>query len=156
MTPTIYLGADHGGFAHKEFIKKKLLELSYTVEDLGAFSEVEDDDYPEYALAVAKKVADSHQEGNAATGILLCRSGAGMTIAANKVAGIRAVNVSTVDLAKHARVHNDANVLALSADELKDEQMWKVLLAFLETPFSQEERHIRRIALISEFEKKAP
>ena len=144
----IYLGADHGGFACKSLLHKWLESQGYTVIDCGAAELDPDDDYPTIAFKVAQAVV-AHA---GSMGVLLCRSGAGMTIAANKVSGIRAANIWDVRSARHAREHNDANVLALSAEWLSPEQMQEVVHIFLTTPFSMHERHQRRLAQIKAYE----
>lgn len=150
---TIYLGADHGGFALKETIKPWLREWGYQFEDCGAVSFQPEDDYPDFAFMVAQKVAQTAKRDEAAMGVLLCRSGCGMAISANKVEGIRAAAVSSVQEAQHAREHNDANVISLAADWIDETVAKESLHAFLTTPASQEERHQRRIQKISAFER---
>lgn len=142
----VILGADHGGYKLKEAIKSYLAELKYEIEDLGTDSEAPVD-YPDFAASVSRKVA----EGNC-LGILFCRSAAGMVMAANKIKGIRAVSASGVKSAQHSRQHNDANVLSLSGDWLTDDQAKEIVKAWLETPFSNEERHLRRIKKIMALE----
>lgn len=143
---TIYLGADHGGFSLKELLKGELMKQGYTVEDCGAFTLDPADDYPVYAQAVAKKILSNP----ASFGLLLCRSGAGMEIAANRFEGIRAVECRDADEAIHARQHNDANVVVLPADEIDEKKAEKIVKTFLETAFIQEERHVRRIEEIEQ------
>lgn len=143
---TIYLGADHGGFSLKEFLKGELFKQGYTVEDCGAFTLDPVDDYPVYAQTVAKKVLSNP----GSFGLLLCRSGAGMEITANRYEGIRAVECRDADEAIHARQHNDANIVVLSADEIDKERAEKIVKTFLETAFNSEERHIRRIEEIEQ------
>jgi len=138
----IYLGADHGGYALKEFLKEKLILAGFDVEDCGANQLDSTDDYPQYAHAVAQKV--SQNEG--AFGILCCRSGAGMVIAANRVPKVRAVEGWNKEFAQRTRQHNNANVLALAGDWLSHEDAWIIVQAFLNEPFSSEERHLRRVA----------
>lgn len=149
---TIVLGSDHGGFPFVESIIQKLEAAGLTVMSVGAAQLDPEDDYPKYAFEVGKTVAALQSQGKTAYGILLCRSGAGMTIAANKVTGIRAVTATTPEQAIHARQHNDANVLSLSADWSSEEDMWQLIETFITTPFSHEERHQRRIDQISEYE----
>ena len=136
----IYLGADHGGFELKEKIKEWLREWGENWEDCGNERLDPVDDYPEFAFKVAESVAgktikNNNQYTNSNStniqksitklrtmGILACRSAAGMVIAANKVAGVRAVAVFDEESAKHSRTHNDANVVALSGDWLDEEK----------------------------------
>ena len=154
--PRVIVGADHGGYKLKEELKPFLEKLGYAVEDFGTNSE-ESCDYPDYAFKVAIKVGNSGgslQEFPAVLGILICRSAAGMMIAANKVKGVRAIAAFDEASAKHSREHNAANILGLSGDWLTLEQAKKVVQVWLETPFSGEERHARRIRKIAEFERK--
>jgi ribose 5-phosphate isomerase B len=138
---TIILGADHGGYKLKETIKNWLIKQDYSIIDVGADAFDPKDDYPLYAAKVARQVVADKQ----ALGILFCRSGAGMTIAANKIKGIRAVEVFNPTSAKHAKEHNNANIISLSADWLDLDQAKEIIDSFLKTEFTQEERHLRRI-----------
>jgi ribose 5-phosphate isomerase B len=149
---TVVLGADHGGFPFVLHLIHKLEGAGVTVMSVRAEKLDPDDDYPWFAFEVSKTVKALQAQGKRAYGILLCRSGAGMTIAANKVMGIRAVTANTVEQVAHARQHNDANVLSLSADWLSEDEMWQLTDKFISTPFSSEERHLRRINQISEYE----
>ena len=156
MKPKIVIGADHGGYRLKEELKPFLKQLGYSIEDAGTSSE-ESVDYPDYAIKVAEAVGKAKKtisEFPPVMGILLCRSAAGMMIAANKVKGVRAVAAFDETSAKHSREHNAANVLGLSGDWTTAEQAKKIVRAWLEAPFSGEERHARRIQKIAEFEKK--
>lgn len=158
----IYIGGDHGGFNLKERIKKILSGWEEMVVDVGNTENDPGDDYPLYAVAVAENTVRDELSGkkfpvswkDRPKGILLCRSGGGVVIAANKVTGARAVACYDPKQAVHARLHNDANIIALSGDWLKDNQIEPILKAFLETEFSGDERHIRRIKQIEEYEKK--
>lgn len=152
---TLYLGSDHGGFTHKEYLKQQLQNRGYQVHDLGAQQLDATDDYPQFAFAVAEAVARDHQAGQESIGILLCRSGAGMEIAANKVTGARAVRAENIASAQAARAHNNANILSIAADFTPVEQALALTMAFIETPFSDEERHVRRLAAITEYERTA-
>jgi len=157
----IYLGADHGGFDLKEKIKKWLTRWGYPWEDLGNTFYEKEDDYPKFAFAVAQKVVEEEKKGNQypkpwadrPKGIITCRSAAGMVIAANKVKGARAATAFDVRSAKHCRLHNDVNILALSGDWLDEYHTKKILKVWLTTEFSGEERHIRRLEQIAEYEK---
>ena len=151
----VYLGADHGGFHLKEKIKEWLTAWGYEWEDLGNQALDANDDYPLFASAVAKKVTEEERvlKGyvplpERSRGILACRSAAGMVIAANKVKGVRAVAVFNQESAKHSREHNDANVLGLSGDWLTDDQAKDIVKTWLETEYTHEERHERRIQKI--------
>lgn len=142
----IYLGADHGGFELKQHILSWLAEWGMPYEDVGAHEFDAADDYPQFAFAVAEKVAVNPQEHR---GILACRSAGGVIIAANKLKGIRAVAVADVKSAQHSREHNDANVIGLSGDWMTLEQAKDTVKVWLTTPFSNDERHLRRIQQIS-------
>lgn len=144
----IYLGADHGGFELKEKIKTWLTEWGYEFEDLGNTINDPEDDYPDFAFKVAEAVSKNPES----RGVLACRSAAGMVMAANKIKRIRAVAAFDVTSAKHSREHNDANVLGLSGDWMDEETAQEILRVFLETPFSGEERHQRRIEKIKKYE----
>lgn len=156
----IYIGCDHGGFELKEKIKKMLLAWGEKFEDVGNKVNDPNDDYPQYAIAVAEKTAQDEAMGkkfpypwkNRLKGIIVCRSGGGVVIAGNKVRGARVVACYDAKQALHARLHNDANVIALSGDWLTDDQIEPILKAFLETEFSGDERHIRRLKQIEEYE----
>lgn len=144
----VYLGADHGGYQLKEDLKKYIEELEYQVEDLGARELNNEDDYPDFIFPVAEMVAKEKEN----KGIVIGRSGNGEAIAANKVKGIRSALCWNDETAKKARMHNDANVLSLGADYLDTGIAKKIVKTFLETPFSEEERHERRIKKISSYE----
>lgn len=150
----IFIGADHGGFEKKQEIISQLEELGHQVVDCGAHHLDPEDDYPEYAFKVGEELVKAQNVGEDALGILLCRSGAGMNMAANKVMGVRAAVVSSIDQAGHARQHNNANIATLSADWMSTNEMMKITRQFIETDFSKEERHIRRVAQISSYEQK--
>lgn len=138
---TIAFGSDHAGFAMKEALKKYLEETGdYRVLDFGTDSDASCD-YPEFAHAVARAVRD----GEAESGVLVCGTGIGMSMAANKVKGIRAAVVGDAFSAKATREHNDANVLCLGARVISEEQAKEFLELFLHTPFSEGENHVRRI-----------
>jgi len=143
----IALGADHAGYELKDKIKAHLQENGIAVHDEGT-SSGESVDYPDFARLVAHDV----HEGRADLGILVCGSGIGMAIAANKVAGVRAANVSTPYEAQMCREHNNANVLALGARILSPEQAVAIVDTWLSTQFAGG-RHERRVAKISELEK---
>jgi len=157
----IYLGADHGGFDMKEKIKSWLSSWGYAWEDLGNTLYNKEDDYPEYAFKVATQVVTEERNGkkfptpwkDRPKGILLCRSAGGVVIAANKIPGARAIAVYDERAAVHARAHNDANIIALSGDWTEELEAEKILRKFLETEFTAEERHVRRLKQIEEYEK---
>jgi len=143
----IVIGSDHRGFKIKEYIKKILVKRGYEVKDMGSFSE-ESTDYPDFAIKVGEEIV----KGLADFGILVCMSGIGMEIAANKVKGVRAALCRDEEDVYFARAHNNANVLALGAKNFKDEkEIEKIVIRFLETPF-EGGRHERRIKKILDYE----
>jgi RpiB/LacA/LacB family sugar-phosphate isomerase len=139
-TANIALGADHGGLELKEVLKSWLRERGLTVEDFGAVTKDPADDYPDFALPVAEAVAG----GKAELGLLICTSGVGMCMSANKVGGVRAALVSDAEGAARSREHNDANVLCLSGGKISPEAGKKILEAFLGAKF-EGGRHERRV-----------
>ncbi len=151
----VFIGADHGGFELKGQLKKFLKASDYDVEDVGNLKMEKNDDYTDFARKVAEAVGkDGREIGQKnVMGVLVCRSAAGMVIAANKVKGVRAVAAFDETSAIHSREHNDANILALSGDWLEIVAARNVLKAWLETPYSNELRHTRRLKKILEMEK---
>jgi len=143
----VYLGADHRGFRLKEEIKKWFKEWGYEFSDLGNKVYEKDDDYTDVAIKVAEKVVTEK-----AKGVVICRTGVGVCIAANKVKGIRAALCTSEKQAELARVDDDVNILCLSADNVDEEENRKIVRVFLETLFSSEEKHIRRIDKIKIYE----
>ena len=141
----IGIGSDHGGFALKEAIKKHLEERGLEYKDFGTYSSASCD-YPVYGRAVAKAVA----AGECELGILICGTGIGISITANKVPGVRAALCSDCFSAEATRQHNNANILALGARVVGEGLALKIVDTFLDTPFSNDERHIRRISMIEE------
>lgn len=137
----VYLGADHGGFAAKNLLITHLQAAGYSVHDQGAYTLEEADDYPQYAAAVARAVAADPN----ARGLLLCRSGEGMAMAANRFRGVRAAVVWQAAVAEESRRDNDANIAVIPADFIGEEDQRQIAERFLSTPFSHEERHARRI-----------
>lgn len=145
----IYLGADHRGFELKERLKKLLIQEGYEVTDLGNTRLDPQDDYVDFA----HKVADQTSKDPQSRGIILCGSGAGVDMVANKVEGIRSALVFDVERAKQAREHEDANVISLPADTLDSGKAWEIVKAFLTTEFSGEPRHVRRLEKLEEVEE---
>ena len=141
----IGIGSDHGGFALKEASKKHLEERGLEYQDFGTYSSASCD-YPVYGRAVAKAVA----AGECELGILICGTGIGISITANKVPGVRAALCSDCFSAEATRQHNNANILALGARVLGEGLALKIVDTFLDTPFSNDERHVRRISMIEE------
>lgn len=145
----IAIGADHRGFKLKEIIERRLRELGHEVVDVGTDSETSVD-YTDFAIADAEKVA----RGEADRGVLICGSGAGMAIAANKVKGIRAALAVNPEAARLARAHNDINMLALGAWQESDPRhVLDIVEAFLSTEF-EGGRHARRVDKIRAYEEK--
>ncbi|MCK5282980.1 MAG: ribose 5-phosphate isomerase B [Nanoarchaeota archaeon] len=140
----VIIGSDHGGYGLKEKLKEYLASKGIDLEDMGTNSE-ESCDYPDYAAKAAKKVQET---GN--TGILVCGTGIGMSMAANKFKGIRAALCYDEYTARMAREHNDANILCLGERTTKDEDAKKIVDVFLATDSSKEERHKRRVNKISD------
>lgn len=143
----IYLGADHRGYKLKERVKEWLEEWEVEYRDLGNDKYDKDDDYTEFALKVAEKVA-----GGGGRGILLCGSGVGVSIVANKVKGVRAALCTSEKQARKSREDDDVNVLCLSSDLVSEETNKKIVKMFLDTVFSSSERYIRRIGKIKKYE----
>ncbi len=141
---TVALAADHGGFALKEDLKSELANLGVDCIDLGTDSE-NSVDYPDFGRAVA----DAIVEGRAERGVIICATGIGISIAANRVSGIRAAVCHDATTARLARAHNDANILALGARIVGREVAIDCLNTFLSTPFDGGERHVRRVAKLS-------
>ena len=137
------IGSDHGGFELKQAIMKHLTERGEEYKDFGTYTP-DSCDYPDYGKAVAKAVAS----GEYTRGILICGTGIGISISANKVPGIRAALCGDCFSAEATRLHNDANILALGARVVGEGLALKIVDTFLDTPFSNDERHIRRISKI--------
>ena len=148
----IALGADHAGFELKEKIKARLQQQGVSVEDQGTAS-TESVDYPDFA----RKVGESVAAKKADLGVLVCGSGIGMAIAANKVPGIRAANVSTEYEAEKSREHNDANVVTIGSRILDDQKAFTIVDTFLKTPFAggRHQQRVDKIAAIEREEKLA-
>lgn len=143
----IAMGADHAGYELKEKLKRRLRDQGFTIDDRGTISN-ESVDYPDFASEVGREVA----EGRADRGVLVCGSGIGMAVAANKVPGVRAANVTTVNEARLSREHNDLNVLTLGSRILREDEATRILETWLNTPFGGG-RHQRRVDKISALEK---
>ena len=139
------IGCDHGGFELKQEILRHLDERGIEYKDFGCYS-WESVDYPEYA----KKVCSAITQGKCEKGILICGTGIGISITANKQKGIRAALCTDCFCAEATRLHNDANVLALGGRVVGPGLANKIVDTFLDTPFSGDERHIRRIKMIEE------
>lgn len=145
----IYLGADHRGFNLKEKIKSWLKEWGYDYQDLGSEGYDKDDDYPDVAVKVGEKVTAENTKG-----ILVCGSGVGACVAANKVRGVRAGTCLLEKQAMVGRNDDDMNVLCLNSDMVPEDDNQQIVKTFIFTPFGSEERYIRRINKIKAYETK--
>ena len=139
----IYIGSDHAGFFLKEKIKEFITNLNIEIIDKGAFNVDLTDDYPDFVIPVAESVSND----NESFGIILGGSGQGEAMSANKIEGIRAIEYygGNLEAVKLGREHNDANMLSLGARLMSEDEAKEAINVFLNTPFSNEERHIRRI-----------
>ena len=150
----IYIGTDHAGYVLKEALVKSLKEQGYDVTDMGAFEYNEEDDYPDFVIPVARAVS---KDSDGSKGIILGGTGAGEAIAANKLPHERAIvdygkSTPVVDdesnIILRSRQHNNANILSLGARYFTEDDMMEAVNLWLNTPFSEDERHIRRLAKI--------
>lgn len=137
------IASDHGGFAMKTLLMEHLRESSVAFEDLGCYSE-DSVDYPVFAEKAARGVADGTYE----RAILICGTGIGMSMAANRIPGVRAALCADCYSAEMTRLHNDSNVLCLGGRTIGIELAKKILDIWLETPFSGQEKHARRIGMV--------
>ena len=145
----IYIGADHRGFELKEYLKEKFKENNFEFEDCGNFVYDPQDDYSDFAFKVGERV--SSEKGS--VGILICGSGAGVCFAVNKVKGIRGALAFDPQMAKMMKADDDINVLCLASDFTDKETAWQIVKTFLETNFKNEEKYLRRIKKVEEYEK---
>ena len=141
----IAIGSDHGGYTLKQAVIAHLEERGFAYQDFGTYSDASCD-YPVYGKAVAKAVAS----GECERGILICGTGIGISISANKVRGIRCALCGDCFSAKATREHNDANILAMGARVVGEGLALMIVDTFLDTPFSNDARHVRRIAQIED------
>lgn len=144
----VHLGSDHAGYELKEALKARLVHLGHDPVDHGAEHYVATDDYPPYCLAAAEAVVA--EPGS--LGVVIGGSGNGEQIAANKVRGARCALAWSTETAELARQHNDANLVSIGARMHDVETALGLVRAFLETPFSEDPRHVRRIAMVSDYE----
>lgn len=148
MKPTIYIGADHAGWKLKEIIESYLKDKGLDVIDMGNENLVEHDDYPDFGHAVAKRVVtDKH-----ARGIVLCGNAQGICIVANKVKGVRAVTGFNKEAAETSRTDDNSNILCLPGRFLSPKDAKTIVDAWLETPFSEADRHVRRLQKVEQIE----
>jgi ribose 5-phosphate isomerase B len=145
----IYIGADHRGFALKEQLKDALKNDAYEVVDMGAPALAPTDDYPDYAKLVAQKVSEVP---SSARGILICGSGAGVDVVANKFLDVRSVLGISTDHVYQARHDDDVNVLSIASDFIEPDTALKMVKIFLSTPLAADEKYARRLQKISEIE----
>ena len=143
----VYIGADHRGFQLKNVLKEALVEDGCQVVDAGGVDYDKDDDFIDPGIGVAGRVAAEN-----ARGVLICGSGVGMCVMANKVAGVRAALCTSEEQARRAREEDNANVLCLASELVGVEDNINIMRMFLKTEFSSEERYLRRIARINEYE----
>src|SRR5215213_3719852 len=150
----IAVAADHAGFPLNERVIEELRSGGHEIEDFGTHDPARPDDYPDYALAVGRAV----QNGTVDIGILICGSGVGASVAANKLRGVRAALCADTYSARQSREHDDCNVLCLGARVVGVELALEIVRAFVAAKFTGEERHRRRLAKIQAFEtnRKAP
>lgn len=147
----IYIGSDHRGFALKKALVESLKFNGYAVVDVGDETYNEQDDYVDYGARVAERVSVDYERNR---GVLICGSGVGMCVVANKYMNVRAALVATSDQAYDSRTDDDANILCLGADYLEVEAAKKIALTWMQTPFSDEERHRRRLEKLAQLEMK--
>ena len=149
----IHIGTDHAGLDFKNTITQHLTQQGHQVTDHGAYEFKPEDDYPAFCIATAEAVMADEADGNQSLGVVFGGSGNGEQIAANKVTGIRAALVWNEDTAKLARQHNNANVISIGARQHTQEEALHLIDLFINEPFSGDERHVRRISQIKEYEK---
>ena len=148
----IHIGTDHAGLDFKNTITQHLTQQGHQVTDHGAYEFNPEDDYPAFCIATAEAVMADEVDGNQSLGVVFGGSGNGEQIAANKVNGIRAALVWNEDTAKLARQHNNANVISIGARQHTQEEALHLIDLFINEPFSGDERHVRRISQIKEYE----
>ncbi|MGZ4495705.1 MAG: ribose-5-phosphate isomerase [Nocardioides sp.] len=149
----VHLGSDHAGLELKEHLMNWLADAGHEAVDHGPFVYDAVDDYPVFCLRAAEAVAADQQDGEHALGVVIGGSGNGEQIAANKVKGVRAALVWSEETAVLAREHNDANVISVGGRMHTLDDMTRFVEVFLATAFTGEERHVRRIAMLTDYEK---
>lgn len=142
----IAIGADHGGFDHKKVIFKHLKDRGFDIVDMGTYSS-DSVDYNDFAVKVAQGVSNKEFD----RGILICGTGIGMSVMANKVEGIRAALVHDLFTAEATRLHNDSNVLTMGGRIISVELALQIVDIWIDTKFSNEERHVRRVSKIDNY-----
>ncbi|MBA2464174.1 MAG: ribose-5-phosphate isomerase [Nocardioidaceae bacterium] len=149
----VHLGSDHAGLELKEHLLNRLADLGYEVVDHGPFVYDAEDDYPVFCLRAAEAVVADDADGLTSLGVVVGGSGNGEQIAANKVTGVRAALAWSEETALLAREHNDANVVSVGGRMHTVDDLTRFVELFLATPYSQEERHSRRIGLLADYER---
>jgi RpiB/LacA/LacB family sugar-phosphate isomerase len=145
----IAIGADHGGYPLNERVIAELRAAGHEIEDFGTHDGTQPDDYPDYARLVGEAVRDARAE----VGIVICGSGVGASVAANKLRGVRAALCGDTYSAHQSREHDDCNVLCLGARVVGVELAMEIVRAFVAARFTGEERHLRRLAKVNEIER---
>lgn len=148
----VHIATDHAGLEFKDKLKNHLESQGFEVQDHGAYEYDANDDYPGFIIAAAEAVAADWRAGEKSLGVVFGGSGNGEQIAANKVHGIRAALVWNESTAQLARQHNDANVISIGARQHSEEEALHLIDLFVAEPFSGEERHVRRIGQIADYE----
>jgi ribose 5-phosphate isomerase B len=147
MLMKLYIASDHAGFEYKNKIINYLKAKNLSVEDMGALTLDDSDDYPDLIAPLAIKISEAEKTGLAAMGIILGGSGQGEAIVANRFAGVRAgvYNCNNIELVKLMREHNDANIISFGARFISESELLEALDIFLTTSFTKDARHVRRI-----------
>jgi ribose 5-phosphate isomerase B len=146
----IFIGADHRGYNLKEFLKKKFQENNFEFEDCGNLIYDPNDDYSDFAFRVGERI----KENSGCLGILICGSGAGVCFVVNKIKGIRASLAMTPEMAKMMKEDDDINVLCLASNFIEENLAWEIVKTFLVTKFKNEEKYLRRIKKVEDYENK--
>ena len=152
----VHLGTDHAGFDFKEVLKTHLAEAGHDVIDHGALEYDALDDYPAFCIAAAQAVVDDEKAGTEALGVVIGGSGNGEQMAANLVKGARTALAWNPEIARLARQHNNAQIVAVGARQHPEDEAIAIVDAFLAEPFSGDDRHERRIAIMADYEEQGP
>ncbi|OFL65173.1 MULTISPECIES: ribose-5-phosphate isomerase [unclassified Brevibacterium] len=150
----IHLGTDHAGYEFKETLKTHLQARGHDVIDHGALDYDAQDDYPQFCIDAATGVVDDRRDGADSLGVVIGGSGNGEQIAANKVPGARCALAWNEEIARLARQHNDAWLVSIGARQHLEDQALAIVDAFIDEPFSEDERHVRRIGIISDYDSR--
>lgn len=142
----IVIGSDHRGYNLKEFIKDELSTIGFILHDVGPFSDYDPVDFPDYAIKACKDITNNNEKNTykSSKGILICGSGQGMSMVANRIKGIRCALCNDSTMASSARTHNNANMLSLGADVVNENDVMDIIHVFLNTEFSGDEKYVRR------------